>query len=172
MNRTPPIEVRRILRQEVGFGCPVPNCGNPYLEWHHFDPPWRILNHHEPNGMIALCGEHHSKADAGAFTVEQLHKFKKEVANNSQEIKGSFDWLRNKILLVAGSRFYYEALMILEINKEPIIWLRRDENGNLLLNFRMLTTTKEPRLLLEDNFWVMKGNPTDFECPPSGKLIH
>ena len=39
MNRTPPKKVIQTLRQEVGFGCPIPNCGNPYLEWHHFDPP-------------------------------------------------------------------------------------------------------------------------------------
>ena len=55
MNRTPPKKVIQTLRQEVGFGCPVPNCGNPYLEWHHFDPPWSIENHHRPEGMIALC---------------------------------------------------------------------------------------------------------------------
>src|SRR5918912_315690 len=36
VNRTPPAAVRRELRREVGFGCPVPDCGNPYLYWHHF----------------------------------------------------------------------------------------------------------------------------------------
>jgi hypothetical protein len=172
MNRTPPIDVRRTLRREVGFGCPVPNCGSPYLEWHHFDPPWRERNHHEPTGMIALCREHHSKADAGTFTKEQLHQFKNDGASNNLEIKGKFDWLRNRLLLVAGGNFYYETLTILKVGDMPIIWLRRDENGYLLLNFRMLTTVVEPRLWLEDNCWVERGIPEDFECPPSGKLIY
>ncbi len=172
MNRTPPIEVCRTLGREVNFVCPVPQCDKPYLEWHHFDPPWRIQNHHNPKGMIALCGEHHSKADAGAFTVEQLHSFKISNTDNRKDIKGKFDWLHNRILLIVGSCFYYETLTILEFRGEKSIWLRRDENGNLLLNIRMLTTSNEPRLFMEDNFWIDKGTPTSFECPPSGKLIH
>lgn len=172
MNRTPPIDVRRELGQEVGFGCPVPNCGKPYLEWHHFDPPWRILNHHNPKGMIALCSEHHPKADVGAFTAEQLHNFKLNGANNHKEIRGKFDWLRNKILFISGGCFYYETLIILQYRDVPIIWFRRDADGYLLLNIRMLTTSNEPRLFLEDNCWIEKGTPVSFECPPSGKLIH
>jgi len=76
MDRTPPVEVRRALRREVGFGCPVSGCANPYLEYHHFDPPWRTHEHHDPLGMIALCAEHHKKADAGAFTLSQLRALK------------------------------------------------------------------------------------------------
>lgn len=172
MNRKPPSDVRRTLRHEVGFGCPVPDCGSPYLEWHHFDPPWRVREHHEPDGMIALCSEHHPKADAGAFTVKQLRAFKLNGATKREEISGRFDWLRNRLLLVAGSCFFYETLIILEFRGTPIIWLRRDEDGYLLLNLRMLTTSKQQRLWLEDNYWIEKGTPTDFECPPSGKLIH
>ena len=122
--------------------------------------------------MIALCSEHHRKADAGAFTVEQLHEFKVNGATNYEKVKGKFDWLRNKILLVVGRCFFYETLIVLEFRGEPIIWLRRNDDGYLLLNLRMLTTSKQSRLWIEDNYWIDKGNPTDFECPPSGKLIH
>ena len=149
----------------------MPNCGSPYLEWHHFDPPWHILNHHNSNGMIALCSEHHPKADAGAFTLEQLHNFKVNAKKNHEQLLGKFDWLRNKLLVVVGSCFFYETLTILTVQKSPVIWLRRDNEGYLLLNLQMLTTSKENRLWLEDNYWIQKGSPTDFECPPSGKLI-
>ncbi|HEX8564249.1 MAG TPA: hypothetical protein VF648_01180 [Pyrinomonadaceae bacterium] len=171
MNRDTPKPVREALSREVGRGCPVPGCGSPYLEWHHFDPPWRVREHFEPEGMIALCSEHHPIADGGAWTKEQLHEFKRNGAKNISEVKGRFSWLRNKLLVVAGNGFYYETLTILEIGGQPIIWLRRDENGYLLLNIRMLTTSGEPRLVLEDNGWVEKGNPQEFECQPSGKLI-
>ena len=172
MNRTPPVDVRRTLRSEIGFGCPVDNCGNPYLEWHHFDPPWHEKEHHNPEGMIALCAEHHKKADVGAFTKEQLKNFKIQAEENSKEIKGKFDWLRNKLLVVVGSCFFYETMTILQFRDEAAIWLRRDENGYLLLNLRMLTISGEKRLRLEDNFWMGKGTFTDFDCPPSGKKIH
>ena len=74
MRREPPDSVKKILRKEVRFGCPIPGCNNPYLEWHHFDPPWAKEEHHRPEGMIALCNTHHKRADAGAFTIEQLKK--------------------------------------------------------------------------------------------------
>ncbi len=166
MNRTPPAKVMQILRTEVGFGCPVPNCGNPYLEWHHFNPVWKDKEHHNPEGMIALCAEHHKKADVGGFTNEQLHKFKLQGKKSFEKIKGRFDWLRNKLIVVIGGNLFYETLNILQIGTKPIIWLRRDENGYLLLNFRMLTLSGENRLILEDNNWLQQGDLSDFECPP------
>jgi len=75
MDRTPPKAVRDQLAREVNYGCAA--CGSPYLYWHHFDPPWRDRQHHEPAGMIALCGEHHAKADGGSYTVGQLHDMKR-----------------------------------------------------------------------------------------------
>lgn len=169
MNRTPPIEVRRQLRKEVGFGCPIPGCGSPYLTWHHFDPPWSEEKHHNPSGMIALCPEHHAKADAGAFTKNQLRYLKQHAYN--EEVKGKFDWMRNQLLAVIGSNFFYETPIILEYKNQPRIWFNRDEEGYLLLNVKMLSKSHEPRIIIEDNFWLNIGNPEDLECPPSGKLL-
>jgi hypothetical protein len=79
MERTRPLaEIRRQLRGEVGFGCPVEGCGSPYLTWHHFDPPWREREHHDADGMFALCLQHHKEADSGAFSDSQLRSFKAE----------------------------------------------------------------------------------------------
>src|SRR3989442_11499841 len=46
------------------------------LTWcyHHFDPTWSAKQHHEPDGMIALCAEHHAKADAGGFTTQKIRE--------------------------------------------------------------------------------------------------
>lgn len=171
MNRTTPTEVRRRLRKEVGFGCPIPGCGNPYLYWHHFDPPWHEQQHHNPDGMIALCAEHHAKADAGAYTKEQLRDFKRQAAERSQEVRGRFEWMRRNLLAVVGGNFFYETLIIFEFRGQPIIWFNRDEDGYLLLNIRMLTKSGQPRIQIEDNFWLSRGEPIDLESPPSGKLL-
>lgn len=171
MNRTPPKAVRQHLRREIGFGCPVPGCANPYLEWHHYDPPWHEREHHEPQGMIALCAEHHRKADAGAFTVDQLRMFKADAIAKAKEIQGRFDWLRHRLLAVVGSNFYYETPIIFQFRDQPIVWFNRDSEQHLLLNVRMLTTSGEERLVLEDNDWVARGTLSDFECPPSGRLV-
>jgi hypothetical protein len=168
MDRTPPVAVRRALRQEVGFGCPVPGCGNPYLEYHHFDPPWRLREHHEPAGMVALCAEHHSKADSGSFTTDQLRGLKRP---SDVSVRGRFDWLRNRLLVVLGGTYCYETPVILVFRGEKSIWLTPDEEGLLRLNLKMPTISTENRLALENNDWIVRGEPIDFECPPSGKLI-
>lgn len=169
MNRTPPHPIRRALRSEVGFGCPIEDCANPYLEWHHFDPPWCEREHHNPGGMIALCAEHHSKADAGAFTTEQLRSYKNSARR--QPVQGRFDWMRNKLLAAVGSGFYYETLTILRFRGRDVIWFRREAEGNLLLNVQMPTRIGAPGLIIEDNDWIAHGALEDLECPPSGRLV-
>jgi hypothetical protein len=171
MSRNPPEEVKKILRAEVGFGCPVPNCGSPYLEWHHFAPPYREEEHHRPEGMIALCREHHIQADNGAFTNEQIRTFKSEGKQNSALVKGRFNWMRNKLLAVVGGNFYFETPIIFQYKSDPIIWFERDQEGYLLLNVRMLSTTDEPRACIRNNDWINSGGEEDIQCPPSAKKL-
>lgn len=172
MNRTPNVAVRRELRKEVGFGCPVPGCANPYLTWHHFDPPWEIRQHQDPAGMIALCREHHDKADAGAYTPDQLREFKRLGQKRIQEVRGRFDWMRHSLLAVVGGSFFYETPDIFVFRGERSIWFSRDEEGYLMLNVRMLSNSGQPRTRIEDNFWISRGDQEDVESPPSGKLLH
>jgi hypothetical protein len=171
MNRKPPVGVKKILRDEVGFGCPVKDCGRPYLEWHHFDPPWHESNHHNPEGMIALCREHHIQADNRAFTNEQLHQLKQSGKDNWKQISGKFNWMRNRLLAVVGGNFYYETPVIFKYQEQPVIWFERDENNYLLLNLKMLTTSNEPRAYILNNEWFNVGNEADIECPPSAKKV-
>jgi hypothetical protein len=172
MSRNPPDDVKKKLREEVGFCCPVPECGKPYLEWHHFNPQWHIEEHHRPEGMIALCREHHIQADHGAFTVTQLQKLKTDGKRNWALVKGRFNWMRNRILAVVGGNFYYETMTIFQFGEKPIIWLERDSHGYLLLNVNMLTNSGQPRACIQNNVWANTGGEEDIECPPCGKRIH
>ena len=169
MNRTPPVAVLRELRNEVGFACPVQACNSPFLEWHHFDPPWREENHHNPKGMIALCREHHIQADVGAFTTEQLLEMKSK--HNDSLASAKFNWLRNKILLVLGGSYFYDFNVALQYGGRPIVWFERDENNNLLLNFDMLSTSREKRACMRKNQWYSSGLEEDIVCPPSGRKV-
>lgn len=171
VNRTPPAEVRKQLRREVGFGCPVKGCCSPYLSWHHFDPPWAKREHHNPEGMVALCRIHHDQADRGAFTVDQLKALKLEGRDRNQQVAGRFNWMRQQILAVVGGNFYYEVPTIIQIAGRPVIWWNRSEDGLMLLNVRMLSASSEPRAWIEDNDWISEGVAADIECPPSGKLL-
>ena len=165
-----PSLVKKILRTEVGFGCPVKGCGNPYLEYHHFDPPVSVNPHNNPEGMIALCAQHHKKADGGAYTVEQLHDLKKDKAN-AKIVKGNLEWLRKDLLAVVGGNFYYETPKIIKIDNIDLVSLVRDDDGYLRLNFNMLSLASEERIIIENSSWENIGSPTDLRSPPQGKEL-
>ena len=170
MDRKPPISIRRILRKEVGFGCPVSGCGSPYLTWHHFDPPWNVREHHNPNGMIALCRQHHDQADAGAFTVDQLKDLKRN--GQLENIAGKFNWMRRTILFAGGGNYFINPYIILRYGGKNIIWFTRDEDGYFLLNINFINRKGELRFQIEENFWNIIELPKDIKCPPSGKKIN
>src|SRR3954454_125078 len=105
LSRTPPVAVRKRLRKEAAFHCAFTGCQRPYLTYHHFDPPWEKEKHHRPEGMIALCREHHDAADGGAFTNAQLHEMKE--AAKGQVVQGSILWRRETAVFhLGGGRFY------------------------------------------------------------------
>jgi hypothetical protein len=39
------------------------------------------------------------------------------------------------------------------------------------LDVRMLSETPEPRIRIEQNYWLSRGEPTDLQSPPSGKSL-
>ena len=169
--RDPYVAVKTALRQEVGFCCPVEDCGSPYLTWHHFDPPWRVEHHHRIEGMIALCREHADKADHGAYTDDQLRELKREGRARAGRVRGRFEWMRRDLLARVGGNFYYETPVIFQVANIPCVWLDRDDDGYLLLNFRMPTLTGEPRASIEQNFWSVPPGVEEIICPPSGRLV-
>ena len=148
MNRNPPTSVVRALRQEVGFGCPIPRsgrpCGNPYLEYHHFNPEWAVQQHHNPEGMIALCHEHHAKAGGKAFPVDYLRKLKEEAAATS--VTGHFDWLLRDYLVVMGGAYAANVAIPVSYGDKPVVSFLRNPSGFLLMNLDMPTMSLAPRL--------------------------
>lgn len=171
LTRRPPRDVLRILRQEVGFCCPVLGCGSPYLTWHHFDPPWRNEHHHRPQGMIALCREHADQADNGAFTDGQLRELKRIGKERGSEVRGRFNWMRQDLLAVVGGNYYYRVPTVFEINTEKCIWFDRDEDGYLQINFKMPTVAGRPRAEIEQNVWTVLPGVREIVCPPHGRLV-
>lgn len=171
MNRTPNKAVQKQLRKENGFKCCYRKCQIPYLEYHHFDPPWHVKNHHDPDGMIALCPEHHRKADAGIISNEELRELKANAKKEFESVKGDFDWLRRKVLLVAGGNFYFNNSIEIAFDKHPLVWFKIDEQGYKLLNLKLFDINGNVRVHIEDNVWIAKKGVKDIECPPSGKYL-
>ncbi len=118
VSRTPPKKIIEKLLKEVNFGCPIPGCGSPFLTIHHFDPPWSQKHSHNPDGMIALCPEHHNMADIGIYTKEQLRYFKKH-PYVQDKLKVKWPWDPEKIVFRMGGSILFgsRAALTLESNK-------------------------------------------------------
>lgn len=169
LTRDPPEEVKRELRRESGFGCPVPGCRNPYLQYHHFDPEWHVEHHHRPEGIIPLCAEHHGRARA--WTTEQLRGFKTSASKDAAGLAGRFEWMRRDVVTLVGGQFWYGSLQVLTIQGHAVIWFERDDDGLLRLNVRQPTASGEPRSELRNNDWIVAGDPSDIVSPPNGSRI-
>lgn len=132
ISRTQPKKIIEELLKEVNFGCPFPECGSPFLTIHHFDPKWSEKQHHDPDGMIALCPEHHNMADIGIYTKEQLRYFKKN-SYIQDKIKVKWPWDPEKIVFRMGGSILFgtrpaltlESNKILEVKKKFIPSLNR-----------------------------------------------
>jgi len=173
LSRTPPSAIRRKLREEVGFGCPVEGCGSPYLSYHHFDPPWNIQPHHNPEGMIALCLQHHKEADKGAFTPKQLREMKKHpyLKEIKRFPKGRFNWKREQFLLLVGGNWYIKPKVILKLKEKKIIWLSKDTDGFEQINLDIYDFQGNIILNMRNNDWLIHASIDDLECPPSGNSL-
>jgi hypothetical protein len=159
INRTPPERVKQTLREEVGFGCPIPGCREPFLTWHHFDPPWHERHHHDPDGMIALCTRHHAMADRDVFSRVQLRAFKNS-PHSVEEVRAKFEWARPKQLVRLGG-FYMggkQNVMNLEVNtfKERFVGLRENDVGLLELSFVLRDKYMNRVAVMENNMFVAR----------------
>lgn len=73
LSRYIPADVRREVRQRCGFGCV--RCGNPIIQYEHFDPPYNEAKEHNSEGITLLCGSCHDKKTRGLISVESIRSF-------------------------------------------------------------------------------------------------
>ena len=150
MQRDPPLNIKKILREEVRFACPIPGCANPVLTWHHFDPPWNEKQHHCPEGMIALCVEHHRLADGNTWTKSELRSFKKK-SHNIHEINKKFMWSESSIIYRLGGCYAANCGGIISISGIPILWDARSPDGRLLFSLKLQDQYGSTILFLDEN---------------------
>lgn len=153
MTRSPPSDVLKELRTEVGFGCPI--CRNPLLTWHHFDPPWRVEEHHNPKGMIALCRCHADAADANQYTKEYLRDLK---GRKYADARVKLPWgTRPFIVRLGGNYVYGEKVVPLVVNNTPVISIDKDEQGYFLLSTSLQDKDGNQLIQIDEN--MMNINP-------------
>jgi hypothetical protein len=140
------------LRREVNFCCPVPDCDNVILTYHHFDPPWRDRQHNEAGGMIAICPICHGKAEGGAWTIEQLRHFKK----NPKPPGFVRDRLAvpepgKRAVYRLGGNYVLSCPLVLGVAEVPVLWEDRAPDGTFLFNLHVLDDRNNSLLVVLQN---------------------
>src|SRR5258705_9230975 len=70
LGRDIPEPVKLQVRQRCGFGCVV--CGNPFIQYEHFDPEYKDAKDHLAEGITLLCGSCHDQTTKGLMSKEMV----------------------------------------------------------------------------------------------------
>lgn len=154
-----PAKVRRILRQEAGFGCA--NCGHPYFEYHHIIP-WAEERHFRAEDMVALCPSCHvmvAKLDREKqYTIKGAPKNK--IDGN---VRGNLICESKELNFLVGSVNYIDTPTIFQFQDTPIIACRQ-EDGQILVSMIVLDSQCNQLLVIRDNEIAFRSDDLwDFE---------
>lgn len=82
--RHPPVSVRRTLLVESGHQCGICKADAP-LQFHHI-LEWSRLHHHDPEHMLAVCGNCHSKINGGQIDLRAQEQYKQNLKIRSNKV--------------------------------------------------------------------------------------
>jgi hypothetical protein len=168
-SRDPGAEIKRALRSEVNFGCPVrfpdgTGCGSPVLTYHHFDPPWAGNFVHNPDGMIALCPLHHGQADGGMWTNDQFRKMKR-FPYVDDALRVQWPWQPEALVMKVGRSLVVGNGSPIRLRGKPVMMFRPAMIDTL--NIRTIAFDSEiadsemrPWLRIEDNWFDLRLDGT------------
>ena len=165
----------------MNFGCPIRfaegGCGSPLLVYHHFDPPWQGNYVHNPDGMIALCPEHHAQADAGLWTQAQLRDFKRNPYVDDR-LRVQWPWTPETLVARAGQTLVIGGGSPLRMGGRPVIAFRPVEIealGTKTIEFDsdIRDAAGEAWLRIENSYFDLRlERITDVKFLPSTREVH
>jgi hypothetical protein len=154
-----PKSIKDELRREVGYVCPVANCGLPYLTWHHFDPPWEPSHIHRVEGMVALCAVHHGAADTGAYSDDQLRLLKS--VRNIATVKGENVLRRANTVFKAAKNIACGSAGLLRYRGVPLVEFKTNPlTSEDEIYISSIDSHGAVTGIIEGNFW--QADPVDY----------
>ena len=161
-----PADVRRILRQDAGFGCCL--CGHPFIQYHHI-VPWAEDQHFRPEDMMVLCGNHHHLATVGALLEADQRTAKKRPKNIADGLlRGSLFVNTRELTVHLAGGVAINTPKLLEIKGQTVLAARLDPNdGRVLVSAQIQNRQGRVIATVADNEWRMVPDAVwDFEAYP------
>ena len=159
------------LRKEVNYVCPARDvngpCSSLFLTWHHFDPSFKNCREHNPNGIIALCPTHASRADAGEYSVEELKYWKNNPnVTDITQIRKNVGFLhRNDLIVNLANSFLKENRANIKCG-DSYINIHKDQNGLILFNMKIKDIGNQDLFYMRNNVFQPATQDIVIECKP------
>lgn len=144
---TIPEPIKRIVRQESGFGCC--KCGKPIYQYHHI-----VRKSEDPQNIMLLCPDHHTEATEKAM-LEKEQRFHREHPYN---IKNGFVEGQLKVnqetpvLIIGGNEFVGNGDFFI-VDNESLLSVEIYE-GKLELSVKLYDKNDNLVAKVERNEWV------------------
>ena len=118
LKRYIPADVAREVRNRCGFGCIF--CRSALIEYDHFDPEFKDAHQHAPDGIVALCGTHHTARGNGQISAAQVREKLKEIRDQPDISRYTFE-LRKFPKVEIGRTQIFGVRKIIEVDGENIL---------------------------------------------------
>ena len=162
---------REKLRKEVNYVCPARDvkgpCSSLFLTWHHFDPPFKNCREHIPSGIIALCSNHASRADAGEYSMNKLKYWKNNPnVTDIAQIRENVGFLHENDLIVNLANSYLKENRANIKCEDSYINIHKDQNGLILFNMKIKDIGNQDLFYMRDNVFQPATQDIVIECKP------
>jgi len=171
LDRSVGAAVRRVLRQEAGFGCV--KCGFAIGDYHHIDPLFVDAKEHDPSRMAFLCKQCHGKFHGGFLSKEAILEAK---ANPKARQQGfsleEFDFPSRAMKVHLGPMLFIDCENIIMVEGDPVIAVRSSPEAGepLQISAKLVDVDGIVRLWIDDNIWKANVDNWDVEAA-AGKII-
>lgn len=164
LSRHIPEQVKRLVRQNCGFGCVI--CGSSIIEYEHVEPEFWDASKHDPSCIALLCPQCHSRVTTGFWSKSKVKEAMK--APFCRGIGYSRDLLDvgrgHPQIVFAGNTFQYCSMPVM-VHGLPIFKINEPEEQYtpFRIDAYFCNSRGELSLIIKNNEWIALSANWDVE---------
>lgn len=160
-----PEDVKRQVRRKCGYGCVV--CGTAITEYEHVDPEFSEAQTHDPDNIVLLCSQCHSKVTRGFLSKDAIKEASKKPASKKLNYASEmFQLLAHTPKFFIGGASITNTPIPLQVMGHPVIQVKPAEANGAPARFSATFFNSRGKLSLKiiDNEWQVNSGNWDFEA--------
>jgi len=152
-----PEPIKRIVRQEAGFGCC--KCGLPIIEYHHI-----VRDSQKPEDIMLLCPTHHHEATVKAMLEQEQRLCKANSFNiKAGYVEGMLKVNQDTPVINVGTNQFIGEGDFLLVDGENLLSIKVN-GGRLELSMKLYDQNDELVAEIKSNEWISGDElPWDLE---------